>query len=341
MNYNFEFDELRSSVKEGKRYARVRAIANGADSFNSVFTRSARESLIEQLKSNGVKTNALHKNAIDKNLRTFLKQEMKNASGHKLETVQSLLGNLVNREYPIGKVVDAGFADDTTIEVLIEENTNLKNMGAEEAQFLDAAWNMIEEGTLGGVSVVFNDVEAFQQDGKTFIDKLNLLGLDFVDRPSHTQTRVLETFMRAAAEAVEVPEEESEDEGVEMRMAEEPKVEIKPQIVDVDEVVAKAEAKIEAKQQEKEEAAAKEAEAQKKFEEEKSALEEEKAKIEAEKNEAIEIAKEAVEKANIQVVESDNPHADKIAQNAEGSNGNPLEGKPLGELFKLKAELSK
>jgi len=51
--------------------------------------------------------------------------------------------------------------------------------------------------------------------------------------------------------------------------------------------------------------------------------------------------KEAVEKLKSQVVVSDNPHADKIAQNAEGSNTDPLEGKSLGELFKLKAEMSK
>jgi hypothetical protein len=329
MDYKFDLSDMRSSVKEGKRYARVRAIANGTDSFNSIFTRSARESLIEQLKSNSVKTNALHKTAIDRNMKTFLENESVTASGERLATVQTLLGNLTNRDFPIGKVVEASFVDDNTIEALIEENTHLAKLGPEYKDYLDGAWDMVSDGFLSGVSVVFNNVESFVQNGKTFIEKLNLLGLDFVDRPSHTETRVLDTFMRAAQDsyAVEEPKIEKVD-----KMTEE----VKPQVIDVDEIVAKAEAKMEAKATHEAELKAKEDTLKQEYEDKIKALEAEKATISKEAEDALEIAKEAVSRINTTVAKSDNPHVEAIAENAQSAQADPLANKTMAELFELK-----
>jgi len=72
-----------------------------------------------------------------------------------------------------------------------------------------------------------------------------------------------------------------------------------------------------------------------------NAVEEEKKKLLEERDEAVDIAKIAVEKVQETVVSTDNPHVERIAENAEGDTKDPLAEKSLGELFKLRAESSK
>ena len=134
---------MRSSTKEGLRYAVVRAVANGTDSFKSIFTSKARESLISQLKSNGVKARALHTKAIDGNIQLYLNERLSKADSTESQVLKDLLGNISNKDFPVGRIIDAKFADDNTVEATIQENQHLATMGPEYKQYLDSAWNMI------------------------------------------------------------------------------------------------------------------------------------------------------------------------------------------------------
>ena len=247
MNYKVTFDKIRTSSKEGVRYAKVRAIANGPDSYNSIFTMRARQSLIDQLKQNGVKSGALHKNAIGKNVTTYLKSLYNKAVGKDKEDLTELLGQIPNADYPIGVVEDAYFVEDNIVEAVIRENDALKTMGAEEKGFLNSAWDMIGNGALSGVSLVFNDLVTTMSGEQLIIDDLNVQGLDFVDRPSHKDTRVVETFMRAIQDTTHLQEEPTKVRSSgETQMTNEPNnKEPTTPVVNVDDIVAQAEAKVE------------------------------------------------------------------------------------------------
>lgn len=324
---------MRSSTKEGLRYAVVRAVANGTDSFKSIFTSKARESLISQLKSNGVKARALHTKAIDGNIELYLKDRLSRADDKESQVVQDLLGNISNKDFPVGRIIDAKFADDNTVEATIQENSHLATMGDEYKQYLDSAWNMIGDGLLGGVSLAFNDVDSFKSGDTMFIDDMNVLGLDFVDRPSHTNTRVVETFMRAAQQSYEEPKMTNEEPKQEVAQPKE------PQVIDVDEVVDKATEQIEAKQKAEKEAAealSKEKEDIKAdYEAKLQALEVAKAEAEKIAKEAIALGEQAVQEKQDVVAKVDNPFAEQ-ARKAVEAGQNPLEGLSLAELMKLK-----
>jgi len=339
-DYNFVMDEVRSSKRDGKRYARVRAIANGTDSYNTIFTTNARTSLIEQMKNNGVKAHGLHAHAINSNIINYLSDRASKAiTSNEQEQVRTLLSHMPNTEYPIGNIIDAKFVDDNTVEAIIEENYELRGMGVDYANYLDASWDMIENGKLGGVSVVFNGVETFENGGKTYIDKLNLNGLDFVDRPAHTQTRVLDVFMRAA--------EDSRLNKKVDKMTDE-------KTIDVDEITRKAEeaAKIKAKEvidnaaNEAKVKADADAEAIRKKEEDSTKTEvellkeqllekdKELANIRKESNEIESIAEQALEKAKEykeEVVKYDNPFHKQPEQEVS-----ELKDKSIAELMAMK-----
>jgi len=59
--------------------------------------------------------------------------------------------------------------------------------------------------------MVFSEVRSFNADGKLYIDALRVDGIDWVDRASHKDTRILETFVRAAAEAIPSPISQSQN----------------------------------------------------------------------------------------------------------------------------------
>lgn len=339
-DYEVILTEMRTSRKKGLRYATVRAVANGIDSYKSVFTKKARESIVKQLKSNGVKSNALHKNAIDDNLTVFLSDKLSRATGKEKETIESLLGNLANRQYPIGKVVDAKFNEDNTIEATIVENDALKLLGEEQANYLDANWDMVEGDILGGASLVFNGVESFNSNGTLFIDDANVLGLDFVDRQSHPNTKVLETFTRAAQQSInEVNNMTNEEPNTqEPPKTEEPKQDAQALIDEAAKEAAKRVEENAQKAKEAEDALLKDKEALKSEYEAKIKEAEEKA-TNAEKvaKEAIEIGEELVkEKAEI-AARIDNPFAEQAKKMAEQGK-DPLEGLGFADLMKLKLE---
>ena len=345
MSYKIILDGLRASEKEGKRYAKVRAIANGPDSYNSVFTDNARKSLISQLRANGVQSNALHKNAITNNIKKYLTSRYDKAYGQEKEDLSQLIGNLPNMDYPIGKVVDAYFVDDNTVEAIIEENYELKHMGAEQAGFLESTWNMISDGILSGVSIVFNDIKTMMSGDKMIIDDLNVRGLDFVSSPSHPETRVIDTFMRAMQDTTHIQDEEEVDDQSELeetRASETTKMtneEVKPKVdpvVDVDDIVDKAAQKLEEKA--KLEAEAKEAQSkvESEFEEKLKAKEEEIAKLAAERAEYEKVAEEAIKAAEeAKSTTLENPFAQSAQEDAE-KRKDPLDGLSIRELLAIK-----
>jgi hypothetical protein len=326
MNYKFDFTQLRAMEKEGKRYALVRAIANGSDSYASIFTENARERLISQIKSNGVKVHALHTEAINDNLSIYLDSRMQeSANPVEKDKIKELKAQLSNRVFPIGKAIEASFVDDNTVEALIEENVILGEMGLDYKKYLDGAWKMIEDKILTGVSLVFNNVKTFRADGKEFIDDLNVLGLDFVDRPAHTDTRVLEVFTRAMADV-----REEVVEGKKMT-----------EIVDVDKIAEVAAQKMrvqeEVKLKQEQELKLKEDLIRAEYEQKIKALNEEKVAIEKDLQEAVTIAKEAVSKSSeiSKAIRVDNPHAKRIENNVD--NDNKFANMKLADLLRLQA----
>lgn len=331
-DYSFTLTDIRASTsKEGKRYARVRAIANGIDSYNSIFTAKARDSLISQILKNGIGTKILHTDDVFGNVSAYLDMRASKASPEEKVMIQKLKGQLPLARFPVGKVVEAKFLDDKTVEAIIEENVMVKDLGAEEAKYLDTAWKMVEDKVIRGVSVVFNNVKSFVQDGKTFIDDLILTSLDFVDKAAHPDTEVIETFMRAAQE--NVAEEPN------MTENEQKKPETQPVEVDklVDKAVAEKLAQKEAEAKAKAEAEAKEQEIAAKLQ----TLESEKQAIENERAEAVELAKEAIEKLKEErekVAHKSNPYYDTAKQQAS-QGADPLDGKSLAELMALQDKI--
>jgi len=328
--YSFILSDVRASESEGKRYARVRAIANGEDSYRSIFTESARSAIIEQIMQNGVGSKFLHADTVYNSINVYLEARASKADQSEKEIITKLKGQLPMTKPPIGIPVSAKFLDDNTIEVLIEENIVAKKMDAQTAQYIDACWEQVMNGTVKGVSTVFHSVKSFIQDGKLFITDLILTGLDFVDKAAHPQTKVMEVFVRAA-----------QDSYVEVRG--EPKMaEINP--LDVEKVVAQA---IEKKLQDEKanaEALAKAKAAEeaklKEYNDKIQALETEKAKLASENSELSEIAKEAVERlktSKTTVASRVNPYAQAVASAA--SESDPLKGKSLAELFALKHQV--
>jgi len=336
MTYNIVLDEIRTSIKDGIKYAIVRAVANGPDSYKSVFTTNARMSLIDQLKQGGVKVNAQHKNAILGNIETYLKDRYSKSYGSEKEDLIELLGQIPNMDFPIGKVIDAYFLEDNVVEAVIEENYALKLLGREQTDYLNGAWDMIENGFLSGVSLVFNDLMTTMSGENLIIDDLHVKGLDFVDRAAHKDTRVVETFMRAMQDSSNIPPHKDTNVSDNKKMTNE--TEIKKdatQIVDVDEIVDKASAKLEEK---------KEAEA--KLEADKQAIRDEyelklKEKDDAitslakEKEEVETFASEAVKAAEQVAASIDNPFAQRAKEAAEASN-DPLKDKTFEEVVALK-----
>jgi hypothetical protein len=329
--YNFILSEIRASEQDGKRYARVRAIANGEDSYRSIFTEKARESIIRQILQNGVNSKFLHADAVWQNIDSYLEARAANADAKEKEYVQRLKAQLPMTRPPIGKPVSAKFLDDNTIEVLIEENVHNKSLGEVEAKFHESAWQMIMDNTVKGVSTVFHSVKSFMQGGKLFIDDLILTGLDFVDKPAHPDTKVMEVFVRAAQDSY-TPQ------GVrEPKMAE-----INP--VEIEKVVATA---VETKLQEAQAKAKAQAEAQaaeaarlKEINDKIQALESEKARLSSENAELADIAKQAVDRlqqAKTTVASKVNPYANAVASAV--SEQDPLKGKSLGELFAMQTSI--
>ena len=344
-DYRFALTDLRAGITSGgKRYARVRAIANGPDSYNSVFTENARQSIIAQIKSNAVGTKALHRDDVYSNVSQYLEMRSSMADAEEKRMLETLKGQLPLARYPIGKSVDAQFIDDNTIEVLIEENDVLARLGTDEKEYLDANWSMIQDGIIRGVSVAFNSVKTFVQDGKTFIDDLILTGLDFVDKAAHPQTQVIETFMRAA-------QQKSNEKMTETDKPKEPntgKPEPEPTPAPVaqpkhegfksvdDMVEDKVKQQLAIAEQKKAEAEA----LDKKESDYKSKIQ----ALETERKEAIEIAREAVEKLKTRketVVHKTNPLYDSAAQQSSDKVTDPFAGKSIAELMALAGQIPK
>lgn len=333
-NYEFTLTDVRATSSNGKRYARVRAVANGTDTYNSVFTENARKSLISQVMANNAGSKLTHADTVWDNIRTYLDTRAAKAMGEEKAVLDKLRGQLPMTKPSVGKVIEAKFQDDNTVEMLIEEAVEFKALGESEDKFITAAWDVVEKGLMKGVSLVFDNVKSFVQDGITMIDDLTIIGLDFVDKPAHNQTKVLDVFVRAAQESL--PEQPEQEPKV-TKMAE-------AEMKDVDKLVEDTVAK---KLSEKEEAQAqaqrlKEAETKKQEEvnAQIQALEAEKAAILKEKEEALEIAKEAVERVtqlNQEVASKSNPHFDLAKKTAEGEN--PLSKLDLKDLVRLKAQI--
>lgn len=203
MTYNAEFSEVRAVADGKRRYVKMRAVANGPDSYNSIFTDKARKSIVKQIKEGSVKSKVLHKDTVYDNVKTYLSNQLSKVKDAEKSIVETLLGQLPMSEFPAAKVIDAEFEDDNALLVTAEFNEELAKVSVEEATKLDAYWDMLNRGIINGASMVFSNVRSFKSDGKLFIDDLRVDGIDFVDRPSHTNTRILETFVRAASEAVE------------------------------------------------------------------------------------------------------------------------------------------
>jgi hypothetical protein len=331
--YNFILSEIRASEQDGKRYARVRAIANGPDSYNSIFTEKARASIIKQILENGVNSKFLHADAVWQNIDSYLDARSASADAKEKEHIMRLKGQLPMTRPPIGKPVDAKFFDDNTIEVLIEENVHAKGLGEQEKAFHEAAWQMVMNGTVKGVSTVFHSVKSFMQGGKLFIDDLILTGLDFVDKAAHPDTKVMETFVRAAQDSY-VPKGTGEP-----KMADVTPIEIEKVVATAVETKlqeAQAKAKAEADAKAAEQARLKE------INDKIQALESEKARLSSENAELADIAKQAVERlqqAKTTVASRVNPVANAMASTA--SDSNPLQGKSLGELFAMQTSINK
>lgn len=201
MTYNADFSELRA-IKDGqRRYVKMRAVANGPDSYNSIFTDKARKSILEQIKLGSVKSKVLHKDTVYENIQKYLNSQLSKVSSSDKSIVETLLGQLPMAEYPVAKVVDAEFESDNALVVTAEFNEELSRVSPEEAMKLDAYWEMLNNGAINGASLVFGNVRSFTADGKLFIDDLRVTGIDFVDRQSHQNTQILQTFVRAASEA--------------------------------------------------------------------------------------------------------------------------------------------
>jgi hypothetical protein len=210
-SYEADFTEMKGSEKGTKRYITLRAIANGADSYNSIFTPKARESIVSQMRGSSVKMKMLHKDAVMSNVRTYLESKMKDESERPL--IEKLLGQLPMADFPFATAMDARFTGDNEIEVTAEVNDELSDIPGEKEK-MDAYWNLIQNKKITGASIVFSNVKSFQANGKTYIDDLYVQGLDIVDRPAHTRTRIVDTFMRAATDAIV-----SEPAPMEMKMA--------------------------------------------------------------------------------------------------------------------------
>lgn len=334
--YKFSLTDLRAGVSEsGKRYARVRAIANGPDSYNSIFTEKARSSIIDQIKNNGVGSKVLHADDVYSNVSRYLEMRASNAIGDEKDIINTLKAQLPLTRYPIGKVVDAQFVDDNTIECIIEENTSISKLGESESNYLNASWDMIKDGTVKGVSVAFNTVKSFVQDGKTFIDGLILTGLDFVDKQAHPDTQTLEVFVRAAQESLsdnkgkKMTEEENKPKEENKPVADKPQGEKpKESFTDVEDIVSK---KVDEKLSE--------ADAKRKAEEDETArvkeMEDKLKALESEREEAISIAQDAVEKMkekDLEVARKSNPHFE-AAQAETDDVMKAYEGMSLGEIM--------
>jgi hypothetical protein len=215
MTYNVELSDVRSIIDGTKRYVKMRAVANGADSYNSIFTQNARNSILKQIRSSSVKSKMLHKDTVIDNMRSYLQNKSKEVSGVEKDVVSTLLGQLPMAEFPAATVIDAEFENDNSLVVTAQFNEELAHIPEEKAK-LDAYWDMLNNKKITGASMVFSTVSSFKQGDKLFIDDLRIDGIDFVDRPSHTNTRILETFVRAASESLPVEAQEVVDDKVEM-----------------------------------------------------------------------------------------------------------------------------
>lgn len=202
MTYNADFSEMRALADGKRRYVKMRAVANGPDSYNSIFTDKARKSIVEQLKQGSVKSRMLHKDTVFENVKTYLSSQLSKVKDTEKTIVETLLGQLPMAEFPPAKIVDAQFETDNALVVTAEFNEELAKVSDDERMKLDAYWDMLNNGAINGASMVFSEVRSFKSDGKLFIDALRVDGIDFVDRASHKDTRILETFVRAAAEAI-------------------------------------------------------------------------------------------------------------------------------------------
>lgn len=202
MTYNADFSEMRALADGKRRYVKMRAVANGPDSYNSIFTDKARKSIVEQLKQGSVKSRMLHKDTVFENVKTYLSSQLSKAKDTEKTIVETLLGQLPMAEFPPAKIVDAQFESDNALVVTAEFNEELAKVSDDERMKLDAYWDMLNNGAINGASMVFSEVRSFKSDGKLFIDALRVDGIDFVDRASHKDTRILETFVRAASESI-------------------------------------------------------------------------------------------------------------------------------------------
>jgi hypothetical protein len=213
MTYNADFSELRA-IKDGqRRYVKMRAVANGPDSYNSIFTDKARKSIVDQIKQGSVKSKVLHKDTVYENIQRFLNSQLSKVSSSDRSIVETLLGQLPMAEFPVAKVIDAEFENDNSLVVTAEFNEELSRVSPEESMKLDAYWEMLNNGAINGASLVFGNVRSFNADGKLFIDDLRVTGIDFVDRQSHQDTQILQTFVRAASEAIIQTPSQSESNG--------------------------------------------------------------------------------------------------------------------------------
>lgn len=248
MTYNIDLCELRAVSKGPKRYVKMRAVANGVDSYNSIFTQNARESIVRQLKGSSVHSKMLHKDTVLGNVKVYLESQFEKAQSEmEKKLTQTLLGQLPMAEFPPATIVDAEFESNGQLVVTSEFNEELASLPEEKLK-LDTYWNLLENRKIGGASLVFSEVRSFKQGDKLFIDDLRVDGIDFVDRPSHMENRILETFVRAASEALPVEHKvEEKVEMVEMRMADMDIKKIDDVVKDVSEIKQNLEAEKKAK----------------------------------------------------------------------------------------------
>ncbi len=204
----------------------------GKKVMRSVFTDNAVDSMERQGKSKKLYVDSGHKIATHMNVERHLEE-----LGISKKDKEQILAEIKVSDIPFSKLIS--ITKDPTNESRLIVDTRLnpyyRNVDETHKNYFDAVWQSMEDKYINGISFDFAPTKVFEKEGITYIDDLELYGINYVGGQALPENTLFEVAMRATKEFVEG----------EPKMNDEKMKEMETKLVDAEKKLEEANTKVE------------------------------------------------------------------------------------------------
>lgn len=169
----------------------------GKKALRSVFTDNAISSMEKQAKAKKIYVDSQHKIATQMNVEHYLDESNLSDADKK-----RILNEIKISDIPIAKLISLQ-KDPTNPSRLIADtrlNPSYRNVDESHKSYFDAVWQSMEDKYINGMSFDFAPTKVFEKDGITYIDDLQLYGINYLGGQALPENNLFEVAMRATKE---------------------------------------------------------------------------------------------------------------------------------------------